>query len=321
MLSERSAEVSLPDCRDTDLLGVDGVRDVVDCHLENDVGDGDDLGQLLLSALFGAQLEDGVQVERLVLELVGELGCDLDCPLGDLGPLEIRNGDRPVVEGGTQSDGTVLEADLPLLVERCGESVCDLLVELSDDLGELLDHHLRGELLLDDGPVDLVDEEHGLDTLLHRLPDDSLGLRHDSLDGAAQDVHSVQSPHGPGDISSEVDVSGSVDEVDQVVVDLVGLRIPVWNDHRRGCGVDGDTSGGLLLIVIEQALLTGGLGRHHSGTRDQVIGECRLSMVDMRCGSEIPDVGLILHQLDCFLGVVLSASHVHNLRLVHHLAD
>ena len=83
VLSERGVEVSLPDGGDTDLLGIHGVGDVVDGHLEDDVGDRDDLGQLLLSTLLGAELEDGVQVEGLVLELGCELGSDLDGLLGD----------------------------------------------------------------------------------------------------------------------------------------------------------------------------------------------------------------------------------------------
>ena len=71
VLSERSLEISLPDGRDTDLLGLDGIGDVVDGHLENNIGDRDDLGELLLTSLLRAELEDGVQVERLVLELIG----------------------------------------------------------------------------------------------------------------------------------------------------------------------------------------------------------------------------------------------------------
>ena len=228
---------------------------MIDGHLEGDVGEGDQLGQLGLSALPATVLEDLGQVHAHLLEL---------------GPLEVGDGDRPVVVGGSpvvvggsQSDGTVLEADLPLLVEGCGKDVRDLLVELGDDLGELLDHHLGGELLLDDGPVDLVDEQHGPDPLLQSLPDDGLCLGHDSLDRAAQDV----------------------DEVDQVVVELVGLGVLVRDDHGRGGGVDGDSPGGLLLIVVEQTLLSGCLGGHHSGTCDQVVGECGLSVVDMRGSS------------------------------------
>ena len=279
---------------------------MVDSHLQCDVCEGDQLGELRLSALPSAVLEDLGEVHSHLLEL---------------GPLEVGDGDRPVVVGGSECDRTVLEADLPLLVEGCGQDVHDLLVELGDDLGELLDHHLRGELLLDDGPVDLVDEQHGPDPLFECLPDNCLGLGHDSLDCAAQDVNSIQCPHCPGDVSTEVDVSGGVDEVDEVVVQLVGSGLLVGNDHCRGCSVDCDSPCCLLLIVIEQALLTGGLGGHHSGSCDQVVGECCLSVVDMCCSSEVPDEFLVFHQLDCFLRVVLSASHVHTPFLQDHLAD
>ena len=321
VLSDLGVEVSVPDGGDPDLLGVDGVLDVVDGHLENDICDGDDLCELVLSALLSAQVEDGVEVEGLSVELVSELGCELECPLGDLRPAEVGDGDCPVVVCGTECDGSVLEADLPLLVEGCREDVHDLLVEGGDDLGELLDHHLGGELLLDDGPVDLVDEEHGLDTLFECLPDDSLGLGHDSLDSTAEDVYSVQCPHCPGDVSTEVDVSGGIDEVDEVVLDgVVVLGVPVGNDHCCGSGVDGDSTGCLLLVVVEDTLGSSVVRGHHSGTCDQVVGEGGLSVVDVCCGSEVPDEGLILHQLYCFLCVVLFTSHVHS-PYENHLAD
>ena len=108
----------------------------------------------------------------------------------------------------------------------------------------------------------------------------------------------------------------SVDEIDEIVIHGVGLRVLVGNDHGCGSGVDRDSPGGFLLVVIEEALLSGGLGGHHSGSCDQVVRECGLSVVDMRSSSEIPDVGLILHQLDCFLGIVFSSAHFHNLRII-----
>ena len=232
-----------------------------------------------------------------VVEDVGE---------GDPGLLHERGGDGPVVVGGSESDGSVLDADLPLLVERCGQVGLDLLVEGGDELGEALDHHLLGDLLLDDHPVHLVDEQHGLDTLFERLPDDGLGLRHDTLDGAAEDEHSVQSPHGPGDVPTEVDVTGGVDKVDEV-----GLSLEVV-DHGRGCRVDGDSPCGLLLIEVQNTLLSSEVLRHHSCSCDQVIGESGLSVIDMRGGPDVPYELGSLHNGRRVFDILFFTSHTHS---------
>ena len=256
---------------------------MLDCHLENDLVQRGLLCELPLSAILGAVLKD-------VLE-------------GDSGPLHEGCGDCPVVLCGSKCDGSVLDADLPLLVEGCREDVHDLLVELSDELGELLDHHLLGNLLFDDCPVDLVDEEEGPDALLQSLPDDSLGLRHESLDCTTEDECSVECPHCTGNVSTEVDVTGSVDEVDEV-----GLLSELV-DHRCACCVDGDSTCCLLLVEVEDTLVSCELLRHHSGTCNQVVRESGLSVIDMCGSSNVPDDTGSCHKLNCFLDVVFLSAH------------
>ena len=78
---------------------------------------------------------------------------------------------------------------------------------------------------------------------------------------------------------------------------------------------------GLLLVEVQQTLLPCEFGGHHSGSCNQVVGEGGLSVVDVCCGTEVPDELLILHQLDCFLCIVFSASHVHSPLIRNHLAD
>jgi len=193
---------------------------------------------------------------------------------------------------------------LPLLVQGSGEDIYYLLVEFRDDLRELLDHHLRGDLKLVDHPVYLVYEQKRPDTLLQGLPYDRLGLGHDPFHGAAEYENSIKGPHGPCDVTAEVDVTGRIDKIYQIVAAVEAV------DHGCIGRIDGDSPGRLLLVEIEEPLLSSQLLGHHARSGNQVVGECGLAVINVRCGADVPyELGPV-HQDHCLLDVVLFSAHV-----------
>ena len=211
--------------------------------------------------------------------------------------------DGPIVVSGTERHGAILGADLPLLVQRLRELSGDTLVDLGDDVNEALLHLLLGDLQLVDQPVDLVDEQDRSDALLEGLPDDRLGLRHDAFHRAHQDDDAVQSPHGPGDVPAEVDVTGGVDEVDEVFLPFIGV------DHGGVCGVDGDPTSLLLLVEIEHQLLSREVTGHHAGAGDKIVTQSGLTVVDVRRGTDVANELRALGERGSLRNVIFLTSH------------
>ena len=282
-LALHGLEVALPDVGDPVDLGLDRRWELVDGHVEEDLVDRGLLGELLLLVV-PAVLEDLREVDALLRHE--------------------RHGHAPVVVGGAEGDGALLDGDPPLLLERVGGEGGDQVVDLGDDGLEAL-HHLRAvDLELVDEPVDLVDEQDRSHLLLQGLPDDGLGLGHGALDGARQDDAPVHGPHGSGDVPAEVDVAGRVDEVDEVVVpgDVV--------DHRGRCSVDRDATGGLLLVEVQYPGLASEVLGHHARPGDQVVGERGLPVVDVGCDREVAYPLPVVHYFCCSLDVVFLTSHL-----------
>ena len=99
-LADLALLVPLPDDGDTDLLRLQGVGDVLDDHVQQD---------LVHRALLG---------QGLLVVVVAEV---VDVLHADAGLLHVRRGDGPVVEGGPEGHGAILDGDLPLLVEGGGQ--------------------------------------------------------------------------------------------------------------------------------------------------------------------------------------------------------
>src|SRR5690606_29940197 len=110
------------------------------------------------------------------------------------------------------------------------EVVCDILNQIDQAIevvlgadravkrmgvrAELLAHLLDRTEEIRDGTVHLVDERDAGDTVLVRLAPDRLRLRLHTGDGAENGNGAVEDAHRTLDLSGEVDVSGSVDNVD-----------------------------------------------------------------------------------------------------------
>jgi hypothetical protein len=103
------------------------------------------------------------------------------------------------VETGTESNGTLLGVDLDItegLVVVGGNDDVDGL----DDTGEVLVQVLLGELELEKGTVDLVDDDDGLDALTKSLTQDSLGLDAHTLDGVDDNESTVGDTESGSDL-------------------------------------------------------------------------------------------------------------------------
>jgi hypothetical protein len=160
----------------------------------------------------GEDLEDGLKDEHVEssLELLSVLGGRLGGPLLGLGVEvvvspesgherllldsellgvsggELVDGESPTVETGSESDGSLLGVDLDvtedLVVVGRDDDVDGL-----DGSGERLVEVLLADLELEEGSVDLVDDNDGLDSLGKGLSEDGLGLDADTVDGVNDD--------------------------------------------------------------------------------------------------------------------------------------
>src|SRR5438552_9429397 len=281
-LPDGRLQVPFPDHRDPGLLGLERVRQVADHHIQHDVVEGRLLRQLLHRA-FLAVLVD-------VLER-------------DPGPLHVRDGEGPLVVRAAEGDAAGLDVDGPLRPQVLGEELADPVVDDPDDLLKSLLHLVRRDLQLVHEAVDLVDEQDRADAFLEGLADDRLRLRHDALHRVIEDDHAIDRAHRPGDVASEVNVTGRVDQIDE---ELVALEVV---DHGRDRGVDRDPAGLLLLVEVHEELLAGQLLRDHARARDERIGQGRLPVVHVRGGPGVADARLLVYECLGLLDVVFLTSH------------
>ena len=100
----------------------------------------------------------------------------------------------------------------------------------------------------------------GRTPLLEGLPEHGLGLGHGALDCVDEHDCTVNRTHGTGDVATEVNVTGRIDHVDQVILTLILM-------HHRDVGcVNGDTPGLLLCIRVHEELLACKFFRDDTGT-------------------------------------------------------
>lgn len=103
------------------------------------------------------------------------------------------------MESGTESDGSLVRVNLDIaedLIEVGGNDNVDGL----DDTRKVLVEVLLGELELEKGAVNLVDDDNRLDTLTKSLSEDSLGLHANALDGVDDDESTVSDTEGSSDL-------------------------------------------------------------------------------------------------------------------------
>mmetsp|Transcript_19776 Transcript_19776/g.55772 ORF Transcript_19776/g.55772 Transcript_19776/m.55772 type:complete len:371 (-) Transcript_19776:3-1115(-) len=138
-------------------------------------------------------------------------------------------------------------------------------------------------------PVELVDEDHSRDLVALHLSVHRDGLALHAADAAADHDGAVEHAQGSLDLDGEVDVAWGVDEI-EVVIGV--LRLPRAVGRRRG---DGDALLPLELHVIHlrpNAVLASHLVDllDAASVEEDPLGESRLSTVDVRRDTEVPDV-------------------------------
>jgi len=166
----------------------------------------------------------------------------------------------------------------------------------------------------------------GLDALADGLAEDGLGLDADSINGVDDDEGSVSDTKGSSDLTTEVNVTGTVDQVDQVTVSgdldvLVGLlgisqllvhglgilgahssgngnvlgRLSVLEEHTDSGTLDGDTALGLIGTGVGVTGSSGSLGGDNSGLLDKGVRKRSLTVIDVGNHTHGPDVLLQAH--------------------------
>lgn len=279
------------------LLGHDGFEELVD-GVQAELAEGalDAFAvsvELAADPLLALGVEEGVTPEALAhLFLVNtELG---GVHLGEAG-----DGEGPGLEAGTDGDGTFIGGDLEVAHDGVvvgGDDDVDVL----EGLDESLVGFFGVELKLEDGTIDLVDEDDGADTLGEGLTEDGLGLDADTFDAIDDDEGTVSDTEGGSDFRGEVDVSGGVDEVDQEVTfsvlesgDELGTDVVVEGD---GGGLDGDTTSDFIRTGVEETGISGGFLLDDTGGGDEGVGEGGLAVIDVGNDGHVTDLLGIIHE-------------------------
>jgi hypothetical protein len=109
-------------------------------------------------------------------------------------------------------------------------------------------------------------------------------LRLDPLRGVDHQQRALAGGERAVDLIGEVDMAGGVDQVEDVVLAILGAIL-----QTHGLRLDGDAALALDVHGIEHLLLH--LAHFEpAGELDQPVGERRLSVIDMRDDGEVTDI-------------------------------
>ncbi len=253
VLADERARVRREDDRHRRLLDVDGVeldrRDTAGEHIA-DVGvldphDRDHVTRMDLGGLFAAERLEGVELLGVCLVTRAVVLDDEDAVAGAKRAREhAPDGDAP--DEARVVDGADLHGDRPgdvdvgsrdMLEDRVkerhhvvvravrlgagvavyGARVDDREVELRV-VGTELDHEVEDRV--DDlvgpgaGPIDLVDDDHRLQSVFESVPQDEARLGHGPLEGVDDEQDAVGHLEHPLDLTAEIRVARRVDDVD-----------------------------------------------------------------------------------------------------------
>ncbi len=150
----------------------------------------------------------------------------------------------------------------------------------ADDLLDLAPHALH----VGAGQVDLVDDRDDLQVVVEGLVDVGQGLRLHPLGGVHHQDGTLAGGERARDLVGEVHVAGGVDEVELVLLAVLG---PVG--HADGLRLDGDPALALQLHVVEELGLRVPF-THRAGGLEQPVGQRRLPVVDVGDDREVADV-------------------------------
>ena len=154
-------------------------------------------------------------------------------------------------------------------------------------LGVQADHVL--DLLLDPvgfrrRQVDLVEDGDDLVVVVQRLIDVGERLRLDALAGVHHQDRALARRQRPADLVREIDVAGSVHQVELILLAILG-----GVEQPDGLRLDGDTALPLDIHAVEHLLAH--LARVQSPAElDHAVGQCGLAVIDVRDDGEVTDI-------------------------------
>ena len=198
---------------DAILLGVrDGVEDLKD-GVQDEGVEGTIEVLATVDGALGGPLLCG-RVEIIVTPKLAHHLLLVDTKLLGVTGGELTESEGPSVETRTEGDGTLLGVDLDITKSSIVVGRDDD-VDALDGTGELLVQLLGLDLKLEQGAVDLVDDDDRFDTLGKSLSEHGLGLNADALDTIDDHQSTVGDTESGGNLGREIDVSWRVDQVDQ----------------------------------------------------------------------------------------------------------
>ena len=139
------------------------------------------------------------------------------------------------------------------------------------------------------GQVDLVQDRHDLVIGLDGLIDVGQRLRLDTLRGIDHQKRPFDRLHGPAHLIGKINVSGGVDQVEHIVLTVLGT---ILDAHR--VRLDRDAAFAFDIHRVQKLLLHVPV-LHGSGGLDQPVGQGGFPVVDMGNDRKIADSGKLCH--------------------------
>ena len=227
-------------------------------------------------------------------ELVHHLRlCDTELLGVDLS--ELGDSEGPSEKSGSEGAGSGGGGDLELVIHALDDESGNDDVDVLDNSQELLIHVFSTDLELKDSSIDLVDHEDWSDLLSESLSEDSLGLHGSTLDVIDDNECTISDSEGGSDFSGEVNVTGGIDEIDEIsdflsFLEDVGLEV-----HGDTGGLDGDTSFLFILSCVGGSHVSSGFTGDNTGFGDEGISKSGLSVVNVCNNRHVSDLlGLVL---------------------------
>jgi hypothetical protein len=156
----------------------------------------------------------GLGVEKVVAPETFHHLLSVDTKLLGISHGELTNGEGPAVETRAKGNSTLVGVNLDItedLVKVGGDDDVDGF----NGSGERLVQILLVDLEFEEGSVDFVDDDDGLDSFTEGLTEDGFGLDADAFDTVDDDEGSVRDSESGSDFGGKVDVAGRIDKIDQ----------------------------------------------------------------------------------------------------------
>ena len=159
------------------------------------------------------------------------------------------------------------------------------------------------------GQVDLVDDGKDFEVVVDSQIHVGQGLSFDALGGVHHQHRPLAGLQGPGDLVGKVHVPRRVDEVEHVLLPVLG-----GVEHAHGGGLDGDAPFPLDVHGVQKLGLHVPLG-YGVGELHHPVRQGGLAVIDMSDDAEVADMrlihyGLLPEKLKCIISYSAAKSKV-----------